>query len=54
MNEASTAIGSARIGISADRTWNRKIRMTIETTIASSISVRRSVPMDSSMSHERS
>ena len=30
MNEARTAIGSARIGISADGKWNRKMMMTSE------------------------
>ena len=44
----------ARIGTSAERRWNRKIRITIETTIASSISVRRSVASDSPISPERS
>ena len=46
MNDASTAIGSARIGISAERKWNRKMMMTIETAIASSMSVRRNVVID--------
>ena len=54
MNAAATATGSARIGTSADRMWNRKTMMTSETTIASSISVRRSVAIDSLISRERS
>ena len=54
MNDASTATGSARIGISADRKWNRKMMMTIDTTIDSSMSVCRSVLIDSPISQDRS
>jgi hypothetical protein len=54
MNDAATAIGSAMIDTKADRRWNRKMMMTIDTTIASSMSVRRSVASDSLISSDRS
>jgi hypothetical protein len=54
MNDRSTATGSVTMGTSALRAWSRNRKMTRLTTIISSISVRRSVPIESRISPERS
>jgi len=46
MNEAMTAIGSVRIGMNAERKWNRKTTITTLTMMASSIRSRFRVLMD--------
>ena len=46
MNDARTAMGRVRIGISAERKWKRKMMMTKLTMMASSIRSRCSVSMD--------
>ncbi len=54
MNDTTTAIGKARIAMSADRKWNRKTMITRLTMTASSRRSRCRVLMDASIRSERS
>ena len=54
MKEITSAMGKVRIGISAERKWNRNTIMTRETMIASSIRLCFKVLIDSLISPPRS
>ena len=54
MNAAKTAMGRVRMGIRAERKWNKKAMVTKLTMIASSMRSRCSVLMDACINPERS